>query len=424
MKNKQQLDDTYIDPDVLKAEEKEADGFWEAREPEQQAEKAVERPRPPIGRKLALIAATFVIALSMGIWLGARQQTGEPTIVPDVPDTHTTLIDDSADMTDFGDAPINEAAAFPVALDTTQVEIPEGTVTEWLAGIPENDEIPWFRDMAWHAGTGRVYLVASSDQLYIIDPVTQMIDVRDLGLRLGSSSIYLDLVASYDDERLVLFNDNSDNEVIVYNVVRDRVEQTFGGRDETGAPGTLYLVSEQGLAVGVDKTIYLHHTITSDDGDDGYVDQIEVFSPTGAYVRSIPVERGSDVVSVGPDGLLYTTGYGAINQYDPAGHLAASQERDTFRHVRDLQFDMSGNYYVTHGFEFWFAQVQSDGQLGEIYGPAVDLMADYWPLGQFRRPEALIVLPEANTFLLLDGDYAFQRIVKLELNKEIMGTGR
>ncbi|MCB9177718.1 MAG: NHL repeat-containing protein [Caldilineae bacterium] len=120
----------------------------------------------------------------------------------------------------------------------------------------------------------------------------------------------------------------------------------------------------------------------------------------------LPVAEG---IAVGPDGLLYVTGYSAqVQVYDPDGRLVreigeAGEGLGKLRKPTDLAFDPAGNLLVADAGNRYIARLSRDGgYLGAIGEPGT-------MRGQFTAPRTLDVDAEGRVYVGMGDDFLLQR---------------
>lgn len=138
---------------------------------------------------------------------------------------------------------------------------------------------------------------------------------------------------------------------------------------------------------------------------------VSLYSETGRFQRRIgegqlPVAEG---MAVGPDGMLYVTGYSAqVLVYGPDGQLLrelgeAGEGPGMLRKPTDLAFDSDGNLLVADAGNRYIAKLTPDGRyLAAIGEPGTQS-------GQFTAPRTLDLDAEGILYVGMGDDFLLQR---------------
>ncbi|MEM8862350.1 MAG: hypothetical protein AAGD96_28875 [Chloroflexota bacterium] len=312
-------------------------------------------------------------------------------------------------------ATVDEFPPNPIPLGQEQIETNDGQFTEWYVTNELSEKYPVFIDADYHPQTGRVFLVANDQNLYWIDSDRTGIYFEDIGTRLGSTTASISAVKVVDQDRLILITKFVDPPIVIYNVKNNRVEQRFGTMSENGEPGTFDRIDEKGLEVGPDGSYYLMNYFQR---DDAYLDEIIVFNSEGQYVKEIPFEKGIEDFAIRQDGHIFVIqDFETLFQLDQDGNVVGQIERDAFRFVNDMAFDEDGNLFLAKPFDSWFVEIQPDQEFGFISSESVEFGADSWDLGQASFIRNMTFMPNENQFLIIDGNYKFQRLFVFEPNR-------
>lgn len=396
-------DDSYIDPTNLKEDEKRIDPA-ELIDTLKQSE-GVRWPGA-----LMLMGVTLVIGLGLGAML--LRNNDEPIVTIDGPEITLSEIDiPDIGLPEVGGDSVIESAPY-YELSNKTVETIEGTFTEWFLYRGE-DDLPNFWDYAWHPESDIIYLVAHDENIYWIGPERDKIEYRDISLRLGESLPWLQSVAILDEERLLLFMDHSDVPLVIYNVVTDRVEKRISDDSNTSGSRQINLLGDQGIIKGLNGKFYLINTYSVADADGGtaYADEIHIYDDTGEQLQVIQVDRGAESLTVDQNGHIFLIGgYGSLYEYDSEGNLIIEIERDLINYSTDMVVNREGQIYFVRSYDSWFIEIQPNREFGAISQPTLDFEVAKWDLGEVRSPLVMVKNPNAEEFLILDGDYDFKRL--------------
>ncbi len=353
---------------------------------------------------LMLMGVTLLVGLALGALF--LRNSDAPTIVIDGPEITVPDIDiPDIELPIIGEESVSLE---PIPLIGKQIIELEGTFTEWYVREADTDldQNPRFVDLAWHAGTERIYLVARDKNIYWIDSSRSQIEFKDISLQVGESLPWFETVVPIDQDRILLLMDLTDEPFIIYNLKTNQVEKRFGTESENGELGTFDQIEE--VKTSSNGTIYVLNRFKE---NDEWTDQIQVFSSEGEPILVFPlVKRFADTFAIEPDGSIFVLGgYQELFEHDLDGDLLDSIERDTFNHAEDMMFDRDGSMYFVRAFDAWLVEFKADGQFGQIYAPAHDFDAEVWDLGEVSDPKSLVIMPSGDEFVILDG-FDFQRI--------------
>ncbi len=402
-------DDSFIDPSSLKGDRGEPIDPAEFIETIKKSE-GVRWPGA-----LFLMGITLLIGLGLGAIFLRNNDT--PAVVIDGPEINIPDINvPNIEIPDIDLPTLGEDAVLdsPIPLIGRQLIQPEGTFTEWYVRKADTnlDLHPRFVDLTWHPGTERIYLVARDKNLYWIDSSREQIEFKDISLQVGESLPWFEAVVPIDQDRILLLMSHTEEPIIIYNVKTDRVEKRFGQEGENGELGTFDQIQE--VKTSPNGTIYILNRYRL---NDEWTDQIQVFSSEGEPILEFPLlERFADTFGIEPDGSIFVfAGYRQLFEHDLDGDLLQTIERDTFDYAEDMVFDRDGSLYFVRTFDAWLVEFQPDGEFGDIYSPAHDFDAEVWDLGEVKDPNALVLMPAGDEFVILDG-FDFQRIFLFQPN--------